>query len=64
LCLDRRLLRVLQPPNFGHHHDYVIGGVLSGSVRHSQPDASSVESSRRPDHNLIVPSGVDAKIEP
>ena len=34
-CLGQRVLRVFQAPNLGHHHDDVIGGVLSGSVRHT-----------------------------
>jgi hypothetical protein len=49
----------------GHHHDYVIGGVLSGSVCHSQPDTKQCQilAPSRP-QPLIVPSGVEAKIEP
>jgi hypothetical protein len=63
LCLGRRILRVLQPPDLGHHHDDVIGGVLSQSVRHSQPDRRSIESSRRPDDDLIVSGAAETKIE-
>jgi hypothetical protein len=39
---------VLQPPNLGHHHDDVIGSVLSGAIRHSQPDIRCLESSAVP----------------
>jgi hypothetical protein len=48
LCFGRRRLRVLQPPNLGHHHDDVIGGVLALSVCHSQPDARRLEAKSKP----------------
>jgi hypothetical protein len=63
LCLGPSLLRVLQAPNLSHHDDHVIGGVLSLSVRHSQPDIRCFESSCRPDDDLIVSGVVKTKIE-
>jgi hypothetical protein len=57
LCLDRRLVGALEPPNFGHHHHDVTGGVLSFFVCHSQPDIRGLESAGRP-HDDLIPSGV------
>ena len=62
-CLGDRVLRVLEPPDLSHHHDDVVGRVLSSCVRHSQSDVSSVESSGRPHYDLIVSCVVEAEIE-
>jgi hypothetical protein len=56
-------LRVLQPTNLGHHHDYVIGGVLSRSVRHSQAHTRCLESCCRRDDDLIVAGVLKTTVE-
>ena len=61
--LGRCLLRVPEPPKLGHHHDDVVGRVLSRLVRHPQPDMSCVGSALGPDDDLIVSGVVEAKIQ-
>ena len=61
--VDRsRVLRTSRS-QLGHHHDHVVGRLLSRPVRNSQPDVCRVESSRRPDDDLVVSSSVETELE-
>jgi hypothetical protein len=63
--VDRRRVGAgIEWPTLGHHHDHVVGGVLPRPVRDAQPDVRRVESSCRPDDDLVVSSAVEAEVEP